>query len=768
MSKNVESEMKYHYRINEIKLKIEESKEIIPYRIEKKLGLKPGTITKWELRRESIDARDKKNIRLVYTVDFWSDREIRNKALTAIREDEEVQFEPLKFNKDGEIKLSGEAGASGAGAEPGVKPNEKLASESGVGSSAKSSEARQLKGRPVIIGAGPCGIFAALELAKYGYRPILFERGAEMSGRVKAVDDFRALRVLDPEANMLFGEGGAGTFSDGKLTSGIKDGNIRQVLRTFADAGAGEDIMYLHRPHIGTDVLRTVIVNLRNKIIELGGEVHFDTKMTGMHIENGRLVGIDVEKVRGDDSTKFDESRQNSTKIDSARHNSTRIDTNALILAIGHSARDTFALIKELGFDMEQKPFSIGVRMEHPQEIIDRAQYGDEDRLPPADYKVSYKASNGRGVYSFCMCPGGEVVVCSTAEGELCVNGMSNRKRDSGVANSGILCDVRTSDFGSDDVLAGVEFQRKWERIAFEKGGGNFTAPSTSMGDFLEGNKSAEAVASSMPDWAYEAIREAVPNFARKIKGYDMPEAVVTAVETRSSSPVRIKRGEDGQSNIEGVYPAGEGAGYAGGITSAACDGIKAARKIMTSFAPPAHAIKSTLCYIEHDGKYLMLYRNKKKDDPNAGKWIGVGGKFKQGESALDCVKREVREETGITDIDFIYRGLVHFRADKWADEEMYLFTAKLEATLKNPKCDELGEACEFYECDEGELKWISKDRILELPLWEGDRYFLRELLSSEAGEKPFEMTLRYEGEKLVSFKSQQRNHFVSKNDAIQ
>ena len=765
--------MQYQYRINEVKLKIGESKEVIPYRIEKKLNLKPGTITKWELRRESIDARDKGNIRLVYTVDFLSDREIRSKLVTVVK-DEEAPFEPLTLRGNQGAETGARSGEE-AGArsdEKGARSDAKSAAEKSAKKSAKSdevaaaeSEARQLRGRPVIIGAGPCGIFAALELAKYGYRPILFERGAEMSDRVKAVDDFRALRVLDPEANMLFGEGGAGTFSDGKLTSGIKDGNVRQVLRTFADAGAGEDIMYLHRPHIGTDVLRTVIVNLRNKIIELGGEVHFNTKMTGMLIENGELSGIQIENTRnGAQAT---------------------IDTDALILAIGHSARDTFSLIKELGFDMEQKAFSIGVRMEHPQEIIDRAQYGDEDRLPPADYKLSYKASNGRGVYSFCMCPGGEVVVCSTKDGELCVNGMSNRKRDSGTANSGILCDVRTSDFGSDDVLAGVEFQRKWEKIAFELGGGDFTPPSTSMENFLEGNKSADAVIRSLPSWAYEAIREAVPSFARKIKGYDMPSAVVTAVETRSSSPVRIRRGDDGQSNIKGVYPAGEGAGYAGGITSAACDGIKTARRIMSSFLPAsegenpleggnslggepsgqngssdsadltegetlgqlesskssdsAEPIKSTLCYIEQDGKYLMLYRNKKKHDPNAGKWIGVGGKFKPGESALDCIKREVREETGITDIGFIYRGLVHFRADRWADEEMYVFTA------------EPGSLPECIECDEGELKWISKDKILTLPLWEGDRFFLQKLLSREAGAEPFEMTLQYEGENLVS-----------------
>jgi uncharacterized FAD-dependent dehydrogenase len=241
---------------------------------------------------------------------------------------------------------------------------------------------------------------------------------------------------------------------------------------------------------------------------------------------------------------------------------------------------------------MEQKPFSIGVRMEHPQALIDAAQYGAENagKLAPADYRINYRASNGRGVYSFCMCPGGEVVVCTTAEGELCVNGMSNRRRDSGTANSGILCDVRTEDFGSDDVLAGVRFQEKYERLAFINGGGDFTAPRCCMKDFLsddeEGQRAAQPVKNSLPEFAYEAIREAVPDFARKIKGYDDPDAVITAVETRSSSPVRILRDESGQSNIRGLYPAGEGAGYAGGITSAACDGIRAAWHIIEKYSP--------------------------------------------------------------------------------------------------------------------------------------------------------------------------------------
>lgn len=514
-----------HYRINEIKQNIGESHNKLPKLIEKKLKLKPGTIKSWELRRESIDARRKDDIKLVYTVDFFCDKQINSKFVTLV--DDAKESTPEAFPGD-----------------------------------------EKLTGRPVIVGFGPCGIFAALELARKGYRPLVVERGAAMDQRVADVEGFRNGGTLKTESNMLFGEGGAGTFSDGKLTSGIKSGYLREVLKIFTDAGAGEDIMYLHRPHIGTDVLREVIVNIRKQIIELGGEVCFGTKLERLRVADGELTGVVLKDVAtGEEST---------------------LETNALILAPGHSARDTFAHLNATGLDMEQKPFSIGVRMEHPQSIIDRAQYGDEDRLPPADYKVNYHASNGRGVYSFCMCPGGEVVVCTTKEGELCVNGMSNRRRDSGTANSGILCDVRTSDFDGDDVLAGVRFQEKYERLAFENGGRNYLPPTCSMGEFLEGagaSAGADAVINSLPEWASEAIREAVPHFARKIKGYDMPDAVIKATETRSSSPVRILRGEDGQSNIRGIYPAGEGAGYAGGITSAACDGIKAAQKIIERFA---------------------------------------------------------------------------------------------------------------------------------------------------------------------------------------
>lgn len=538
------------YRINELKTDITVPMSELPALIAHKTGLRQTDIEWWEVRRKSVDSRKKPHIQFVYTVDFTSVKKIKRKVNGLSQVDEAA--ERVVPPEQGSVKM---------------------------------------KGRPVIAGAGPCGLFAGLELAKLGYRPIIIERGPSMDDRAEAVERFRCEGVLDPDANMLFGEGGAGTFSDGKIGTGIKDSLIRQVLAEFRDAGAGDEIMYLAKPHIGTDVLRTVIVNIRNKIESLGGEVMFNTRLDSLHTENGHLKGITVTHVKGESGK------------DTVADSTETIETDTLILAIGHSARDTFAMINDAGIEMQQKPFSIGVRMEHPQSVIDAAQYGPENcgrvtdalsaekepgRLPPADYKINYRASNGRGVYSFCMCPGGEVVVCTTAEGELCVNGMSRRRRDSGTANSGILCDVRTEDFGANDVLAGVRFQEKYERLAFRNGGGGFTPPRCSMKDFLAGDtEEALKVTGSLPDFASEALREAVPHFARRIHGYDDPDAVVTAVETRSSSPVRIVRGETGESSMGGIYPAGEGAGYAGGITSAACDGIRAAWHIIEKFACP-------------------------------------------------------------------------------------------------------------------------------------------------------------------------------------
>ncbi|MBQ9272723.1 MAG: NAD(FAD)-utilizing dehydrogenase [Mogibacterium sp.] len=541
------------YRFKGIKTDIDVPVAALPGIVAHRLRIPETAVKDFEVRRRSTDSRKKPHIQFVYTADFTVDKKLRI---------------PKKFADD--VSAVDPKAEKPCLPEPGDK---------------------ELGSRPVVIGMGPAGLFAGLELARRGYRPLILERGPAMEGRVEAVEKFRKDRVLDPEANMLFGEGGAGTFSDGKIGTGIKDSLIREVLREFYEAGAGEDIMYLAKPHIGTDVLRVVIVNIRKKIESLGGEILFDTKLESLITEDGRLKAIEVTCNSGRSTGPADTGKADQSPAGPSR----TIPAEALILAIGHSARDTFAMINDTGLTMQQKPFSIGVRMEHPQSLIDESQYGRENlgKLPPADYRLSYKASNGRGVYSFCMCPGGEVVVCSTKDGELCVNGMSNRKRDSGTANSGILCDVRTEDFGSDDALAGVRFQERYERLAFENGGGDFTAPSCTMAEFLGEKVDDEArarmltVTSSLPDFASEAIREAVPYFARRIHGYDDPSAVVTAVETRSSSPVRIVRDDSGESNIKGIFPAGEGAGYAGGITSAACDGIRAAWHIIERYRQP-------------------------------------------------------------------------------------------------------------------------------------------------------------------------------------
>ena len=506
----------YRYRIHEIKLGANEDKSAIPDRIKKKLRIQ-SEITHYKIVKESLDARDKGDIKYVYTVDFHT-----NTQIPGLSEAPEISYKyPIKG-------------------------------------------ALQMKERPVIAGFGPCGMFAALILSELGYAPVILERGKRVEERVKDVEAFWNEGILNEESNVQFGEGGAGTFSDGKLTTGIKDSRVRKVLEELARAGAGDDILYKQKPHIGTDMLRKTVKNIREKIIKNGGEIMFGARLCGITAEKNKLTAV---KVRDENGCK-------------------EIYTENLILATGHSARDTIRELYKAGLFMEQKPFSIGIRIEHPQELINEAQYGKNAArgLPPAEYKLSGVCKDKRGVYTFCMCPGGEVIVASSQKGGIVTNGMSDRARAGKYANSAVLVDVKTSDFESEDPLAGILFQEKYEKTAYEKAGGKYRAPQTSWAEFAGGDLNALPVISSLPEFAVNGVREAMPYFGKKLKNFDSPDAKIYAVESRSSSPVRIKRDESFQSNIAGVYPGGEGAGYAGGIMSAAADGIKIAEEIIKKF----------------------------------------------------------------------------------------------------------------------------------------------------------------------------------------
>ncbi len=522
-------------RITQIKLPIDHSSEDLRSAAAEHLGIAPEQIESLHVRRQSVDARKRSALLFVYTLDIVPTPDTPPLAAT-------VRFTPAP-----DLRYTPPASAP---------------------------EGNTL--RPVIVGAGPCGLFSALVLAQNGYRPLLLDRGREAVERSKNVDLFWKSGVLDPESNVQFGEGGAGTFSDGKLNTGIKDreNRCRKVLEEFVKAGAPEDILYDSHPHIGTDLLVSIVQKIRRTIISLGGEVRFQARVTGIRVEDGTLRGLII-------------------------NDGEEIATDLAVFAIGHSARDTFTLLKESGVAMEQKPFSIGCRIEHPQKLINQAMYGvhaGNPRLGAAPYNLVHHCKNGRSVYTFCMCPGGEVIAAASGPGHVVTNGMSLRDRGNTNANAALLVGIKTSDLQGDDPLAGVEFQRRWEKRAYELGGSDYRAPAQLVGDFLQGTKSKALggveptytpgvslcdLTPCLPDYVTSAMREAIQAMDRKLRGFALPDAVLTGVETRSSSPVRILRDQNLESlSVQGLYPAGEGAGYAGGITSSAVDGIRVAEAV--------------------------------------------------------------------------------------------------------------------------------------------------------------------------------------------
>src|SRR5689334_7429644 len=523
-------------RLTDIKLPLDHRPEALKAAILKKLKLPAEALLDWRVFKRAHDARNKNAIFYIYTIDVTL-------------KDESHAPKDVRPTPDMNYKFAAHA--------PESFPHDHLK-------------------RPLVIGAGPCGLFAALILAQSGFRPIILERGKVVRERTKDTWGLWRRSVLDPESNVQFGEGGAGTFSDGKLYSQIKDPKFigRKVLHEFVKAGAPEEILYVSKPHIGTFRLTGVVENMREQIRALGGEVRFQQRVTDVLIDDGQLVGVEL-------------------------NGGEQIHSKHVILALGHSARDTFRMLHGRGVFMEAKPFSVGFRIEHPQSLIDRARlgkYAGHPKLGAADYKLVHHAKNGRSVYSSCMCPGGTVVAATTEPNRVVTNGMSQYSRNERNANSGIVVGITPEVDYPGGPLAGIELQERLESHAFVLGGSNYEAPAQLVGDFIAGKASTELgsvepsykpgvalgdLALALPAFAIEAIREALPAFEKQIRGYSLHDAVLTGIETRTSSPLRITRNESMQSlNVKGLFPAGEGAGYAGGILSAGVDGSRIAEAV--------------------------------------------------------------------------------------------------------------------------------------------------------------------------------------------
>lgn len=534
-------------RITEIKLPLDHEESALKSAVLRKLGIPAKTLGAITVFRRGYDARKRDAISLIYTVD-------------AAVHDEEALLK--RHQRDPHIRRT-----------PDMEWH------------APVTRHEPPKKRPVVIGFGPCGIFAGLALAEMGFAPIILDRGKPVRERTKDTFGFWRKRQLNPESNAQFGEGGAGTFSDGKLYSQISDPRFlgRKVMTEFVEAGAPDEILYVSKPHIGTFRLVSMVEHIREKITRLGGDIRFGARVTRLQVEEN---AGGVRHVRG---------------VELA--DGSMIETDHVVLAVGHSARDTFEMLHAEGVYIEAKPFSIGVRIEHPQSLIDQARFGKfagHKLLGAADYKLVHHADNGRAVYSFCMCPGGTVVATASEPGRLVTNGMSQYSRMERNANAGLVVAISPKDYPGGP-LAGIAFQRHWEELAFKAGGGNYSAPGQLVGDFLAHRPSTSfgsvipsykpsvhltSLDLCLPDYVTAAMREALPVFGREIRGYDMADAVMTGIESRTSSPIRIKRGDDYASiNTRGLYPAGEGAGYAGGILSAGIDGLKIAEAVARAMA---------------------------------------------------------------------------------------------------------------------------------------------------------------------------------------